>query len=1105
MTESQVLMSKRSDLMAIAGKGRNSIVGRLFGRRWRSSESFCRRRSGPERKVCRVVSRRRLLRGFQQLEDRELLAAPELAPIAPQTIFAGAPLYVPLNGYDPDGDVLSFSAAVVQSSLHHSSIASPVLTPIIDHDNRNLRLTVRDFGDMVFELFERWAPRTTGRIIELVQQGFYTNVPFHRIIQHFVIQGGDPTSTGAGGSGTMFDDEFHPYLMHTGKGVLSMAKSTDDTNDSQFFITATDTRHLDFNHSVFGFLVRGEEVRQQIAAVPVDINNRPVSPVVIESAEIIYDGQNRVLVLIAPLGTTGWAEVKVTVSDPEGNTAEQTFQVSVQTDPYNSNAYLLSIAPIWTRAELPVTVAIAAFDREENPLVFAATPGPGVTDLSVSIDPTTGVLTVTPRSGAVGVRSVIVGVSDPSSYTADLWDTQVVPVYIRPPTPTVQLLSESDTGQSQFDRITRLNNSPGASLGFEVLGLVPGAEVSVLIDDVVVGIGIAQGTSLIVYSTSEFTLTDGPHKVTAVQVLRDQSVLVGNYRGSVTLWSEESTPLWIVIDTVPPVFVSQAPTQAAEGRLYEYQVVTLEEVAGPIYFELLQAPVGMRINASSGLLSWLPEYGQAGAHEVVVQAIDVAGNLSQQRFTIVVAKAPEFRVHPLQSLVEEQPWMLQVEVVADNLPVSLGILGTLPQGMTFDPVTQVLAWTPTEEQGPGLYQVVLEAEDSAGLSRIFTLTLVVAEDNRPPLLRAVDEAIAREHELFELQLVAEDHDLPAQELIFSLIGEVPDALTLDPVTGILRWRPTELHGSGQYPVTVRVTDSLGAWDEKTFLLLVEETYDPPVWETTGPFQAVVGSVLRAQFRAFDPDIPPAPLRYRLLKPFEGMTLDENTGELEWELTRERWQALGMPDKVTIAIEAYKLMPREEPRLSSIRRFDFSIIDPYLKVMAAWGLWQNNAGESVRHEHPVTVASVQPTANTPVPPRRLFIEERSDEGSDEIGLTFANVTGRLTRPSGALGITSELLEMLDKIEEDFLRRQVPPELLEDLLSSPNSFLTPERSQEADGLSRELTSSISGSTSLAESDLPSTTDTAEAITVAKQEDQARSEIPQAAEPLPRLSQT
>jgi cyclophilin family peptidyl-prolyl cis-trans isomerase len=961
-----------------------------------------------------------------------LLAAPTLQPVPDQIMFAGAPLYVALSASDPDGDLVSFSAEVTQSQLSHPEIASPTLMPILNMNNRNLRLEVGNFGEMVFELFEQWAPRTTSRIIELAQQGFYNGLTFHRIIQNFVIQGGDPTGTGAGGSGVPFDDEYHPYLMHTGPGILSMAKSTDDTNDSQFFITSREARHLDFNHSVFGFLVRGEDVRQQIAAVPVDGNNRPLQPVVISSAEVLYDRYHRALVLLAPLGTTGSAEVKVTVRDTEGNVVEQRFTVTLQTDPWNSNAYLGPIPPIWTQAGLPVSQAIPAYDREGNVLIYAATPGQGVTDLTVQMDPSTGVLTITPQPGAVGVRSVVVAVGDPASYTADAWDRQEVPVYIRPAPPAGRLTPEADTGVSNSDRLTRLNNTPNAPLRFDLSELIAGAEVSVLIDDVVVATGTATSTTLSLQTTGTFPLSDGPHKVTFVQVLRDRTVRVGNLDTTVTLWSDESAPLWITVDTVAPVFTSMPPVQAAEGMPYEYLVQVVPEVTGPITFELLSGPPGMSLNAETGLLRWQPGYNQAGTHLVIIQAIDAAGNSSQQSFQIEVVNAPDVLFDLQQTLREQQAWELALEAVAEHPPVVWELLGPLPAGMTFDTEVARLRWTPGETQGPGLYEVNLRVVDAAGLSRLVTLQLQVEEANLPPRLLAVDEVLASEHQAIELQLVAEDDDLPSQTLIFSLQGAYPEGMTLDPNTGILHWLPSERQGPGEYSVRVRVTDSEGGFDDKLIHFLVREEFQAPQWEPVAPLQLEVGGSVQLPLRAVDPDVPALPIRYRLAGTFGSAAVDPESGVLSWTLSREEWELLGSPAEVRLVVEAYKVLPDDGGELTSRLEVPVTILNPVAAAIAAYweqtsGTVETRWGESRslwRGEFPWE-------ADTPGWTKSASHFEKSD-WSDSPGPQrsfFSGITGWLARPSGAIGVSDEVLRVLDLIEEDLLRGRIPKELLE----------------------------------------------------------------------------
>jgi cyclophilin family peptidyl-prolyl cis-trans isomerase len=115
-------------------------------------------------------------------------------------------------------------------------------------------------GEFVVELHADRAPLTVENFVNLARAGFYDGTTFHRVINGFMAQGGDPTGTGTGGPGYQFRDEFHPSLRHDGPGVLSMANAGAGTNGSQFFITYAATPHLDDRHSVFGRVTEGLDV-----------------------------------------------------------------------------------------------------------------------------------------------------------------------------------------------------------------------------------------------------------------------------------------------------------------------------------------------------------------------------------------------------------------------------------------------------------------------------------------------------------------------------------------------------------------------------------------------------------------------------------------------------------------------------------------------------------------------------------------------------------------------------------------------------------------------------------------------------------------------------
>jgi len=117
-------------------------------------------------------------------------------------------------------------------------------------------------GNMVLELFASDVPNTVNNFVFLANDGFYDGVTFHRVVPGFVVQGGDPTGTGRGNPGYSFADEFSEHTHLT--GALSMANSGSDTNGCQFFITFAPQHGLDGKHSVFGQLIDGMDVLEQI-------------------------------------------------------------------------------------------------------------------------------------------------------------------------------------------------------------------------------------------------------------------------------------------------------------------------------------------------------------------------------------------------------------------------------------------------------------------------------------------------------------------------------------------------------------------------------------------------------------------------------------------------------------------------------------------------------------------------------------------------------------------------------------------------------------------------------------------------------------------------
>lgn len=163
---------------------------------------------------------------------------------------------------------------------------------------------VTNKGSFIAELYYEATPMTVGSFVSLAEgesdmaeddfqdKKFYDGLKFHRVIEDFMIQGGDPTGTGSGGPGYEFPNEIVDTLRHDSKGILSMANSGPDTNGSQFFITLQETPWLDGMHTVFGKVISGMDVVDSIGATETGEGDRPVEDVVMEEVNIIREGSD---------------------------------------------------------------------------------------------------------------------------------------------------------------------------------------------------------------------------------------------------------------------------------------------------------------------------------------------------------------------------------------------------------------------------------------------------------------------------------------------------------------------------------------------------------------------------------------------------------------------------------------------------------------------------------------------------------------------------------------------------------------------------------------------------------------------------------------------
>ena len=145
-------------------------------------------------------------------------------------------------------------------------------------------LVETNYGNFKIQFYSEDAPKTVANFLKLAEEGFYDGLTFHRVIKNFMIQGGDPSGNGTGGPGYTFDDELNRdgYT----KGTVAMANAGPNTNGSQFFIMVADVP-LPNLYTIFGKVIEGQEVVDQISLAPTGSNDRPLSPIVIKKVIVL--------------------------------------------------------------------------------------------------------------------------------------------------------------------------------------------------------------------------------------------------------------------------------------------------------------------------------------------------------------------------------------------------------------------------------------------------------------------------------------------------------------------------------------------------------------------------------------------------------------------------------------------------------------------------------------------------------------------------------------------------------------------------------------------------------------------------------------------------
>ena len=367
----------------------------------------------------------------------------------------------------------------------------------------------------------------------------------------------------------------------------------------------------------------------------------------------------------------------------------------------------------------------------------------------------------------------------------------------------------------------------------------------------------------------------------------DYSVVVGNSAGSVT-----SVIAALTVNT-PPAFVGIKAASVAEGSELSVQLVTADAdlPAQKLTVRLLSGPTGLVVSPQ-GLVSWIPTEAQGPMpHTVKVEVSD--GSLTATNEFIVtvleVNRPPVINSVAAAAVAEGSAWAQTLTASDPDLPAN-GLTFRLvsgPSGASVNSKSGVLSWTPSEADGGSTVDFVIEVADDGQpqLASQTTVRLTVTEVNNPPTLAALADATVPEGADWSITVRAMDSDLPAQALAYGLRAN-PPGMTLDAITGELRWTPSESQGPGTYPVTLSVGDAGGATAERSFTVTVTEVNQPPQVAGWADQRIVFGQAVSLKMDVTDADLPANRLTYRIVGGPTTMVLSDD-GQLAWTPTRNQ--------------------------------------------------------------------------------------------------------------------------------------------------------------------------------------------------------------------------
>src|SRR5205823_5268010 len=317
--------------------------------------------------------------------------------------------------------------------------------------------------------------------------------------------------------------------------------------------------------------------------------------------------------------------------------------------------------------------------------------------------------------------------------------------------------------------------------------------------------------------------------------------------------------------------------------------------ANSLTFALVSSPAGMTINPASGAISWTPTEAQGPSTNSVSVSVTHNG-VPALRVTItlpvavqVVNLAPVLTVPADQTMTEQTTLSVSASAIDADMPANTltFALVSAPTGMTINPASGAISWTPTEAQGPSTNAVSVSVTDNGvpALSVTNTFTVTVNEIGRAPCRAGPGDQAINEQTTMSVSASATDADLPANSLTFALVSS-PAGMTINPASGAISWTSTEAQGPSTNIVSVSVTDNgVPALSvTNTFTVTVNEVNLAPVLTVPADQTINEQTSLSVNATATDADLPANSLTFALVSSPAGMTINPASGAISWTPT-----------------------------------------------------------------------------------------------------------------------------------------------------------------------------------------------------------------------------